>query len=64
MAATAAIRARVTGAQPPDAGLREGVVERASGLGVLGWVRAADDGALRSMPKATPGGRGRAGRRC
>ena len=46
MPATAAIRARVTGEQPPAAGLREAVVERASGLGVLGWVRAAGDGAL------------------
>ncbi|WP_259316106.1 acylphosphatase [Capillimicrobium parvum] len=46
MAATAAIRARVTAEQPLGGALREDVAERAAALGVLGWVRAADDGGL------------------
>jgi DNA ligase D-like protein (predicted 3'-phosphoesterase) len=38
-----AVRARVRG----DASLREAIVDRARELGVMGWVRSDEDGALR-----------------
>ena len=50
---TRAIRAVVTGAVQ-GVGFRDAVLRRASGLGVMGWVRNGEDGAVAVHAEGQP----------